>query len=129
LASSKAEQGDPDALTWKWLSDVIKQLGSDGMSSEESGDEEMTAVYRLRTMPWRRNITNELKLIDRQKDPQASCRKGPKPAKRIRLPNALPSARKPVEELPAAFYDSKWLSENPGTASKVPFQWKSILTT
>ncbi|KAI6104993.1 hypothetical protein EDD17DRAFT_1463787, partial [Pisolithus thermaeus] len=62
-----AEENEDDANAWKWLKDLTTTLGEHGMSSEESGIEnEVEVVLRVKTLPWRRSVEQELDLIDLQ---------------------------------------------------------------
>ncbi|KAG8212870.1 hypothetical protein J3R82DRAFT_11198, partial [Butyriboletus roseoflavus] len=53
-----------DARAWRFLHDTVKTLGTDGMSSEESGKDDMEPVFFTSVMPWQRDIARELRLID-----------------------------------------------------------------
>lgn len=64
MVELKIEQGSNNAPVWKFLSNVVMTLGSDEMSFDESGDEDMKMVFHTWMMPWRRNITRELNIID-----------------------------------------------------------------
>ncbi|KAG9315639.1 hypothetical protein JVU11DRAFT_3281 [Chiua virens] len=128
LAEVKAERDD-DAAVWAFLLDVVSTLGSDGTSSDESGDEDMEIAFHNHGMPWRRDIKRELNIIDiqRTQDKETFCQKGAKLTKRIRSGNALPSSRRPVMGLPQSFYDPLWLAENPDSASDKMFPWMHIV--
>ncbi|KAF9236395.1 hypothetical protein BU15DRAFT_63992 [Melanogaster broomeanus] len=100
-AMLRAERGEKDdALAWEFLNQVITTLGSDGMSSDESGQEDMEPVFFTRVMPWRRDIAKELKIIDtpRYLDSDILSPQGAKLAKHIRSTNS--TSRKAVQELP-----------------------------
>ncbi|KAI6011345.1 hypothetical protein EDC04DRAFT_2580541, partial [Pisolithus marmoratus] len=53
-------RGTRDVELWQWLSDVVDHLGTDGMSSEDSEEEDMQTIFRVRGMPWRCDIDKEL---------------------------------------------------------------------
>ncbi|KAF8591802.1 hypothetical protein K439DRAFT_1326519 [Ramaria rubella] len=56
---------ESDLPIWKWLEKLIKHLGADGMSSEESGNEgDMEDVLRMKAVPWCRDLENKLSIID-----------------------------------------------------------------
>ena len=64
----KHEEGAADVSAWQWMEQVLRHLGEDGMSSDESdveGELNMT-VFQVKMMPWRRNIDGELNIIDKQ---------------------------------------------------------------
>lgn len=99
-AELKVEKDGNDAPVWKFLLDIVTLLGSDGMSSDESGDENMEMVFHTRMMPWRRNITREVDIIDTQRtqDKDIFTSKGAKLAKHIRSGGT--SSRRPAAGLP-----------------------------
>ena len=61
--------GKQEGQAWRWLHDVVKKLGLDGMSSEESEgeSEELQPSLKVKTMPWRRDISHELVIVDKQR--------------------------------------------------------------
>ncbi|KAI5986063.1 hypothetical protein EDC04DRAFT_2913529 [Pisolithus marmoratus] len=121
-------QGTKDVELWQWLSDVIDHPGTDGMSSEDSEEEDMQTVFRVHSMPWRRDINKELRFIDsKHKDWSISSPKGAKPVKCIRPSNPFPSAHQPVCDLPATFYKPEWLEGNPTFKSDKVFQWLQFI--
>ncbi|KAH7917377.1 hypothetical protein BV22DRAFT_979951, partial [Leucogyrophana mollusca] len=62
------EEEAADAMVWEWLKDIVERLGEDGMSSEESSvEDEVDVVLRTKIMPWRRDISRELAIIDKQR--------------------------------------------------------------
>ncbi|KAG1726121.1 hypothetical protein EDD22DRAFT_740635, partial [Suillus occidentalis] len=62
------EDEDDDLPAWQWLQKLIKTLGDDGMSSEESDIEnDVECVLRVKNMTWRRGIERELSVIDNQR--------------------------------------------------------------
>ncbi|KAF9233650.1 hypothetical protein BU15DRAFT_66404 [Melanogaster broomeanus] len=127
-AMLRAERGEKDdVLAWEFLNQVITTLGSDRMSSDESGQEDMEPVFFTRAMPWRRDITKELKIIDTScyLDSDILSPQGAKRAKRIRSTN--PTSRKAVRELPRQLYSPTSLEQDEGIASKESLLWMSIL--
>lgn len=111
-----AEQSDgADLEHWRWLADVIQRLGKDGMSSEDSTDEtygeSITRICRPRIMKWRRQIEDELTIIDNQRhlDSDIYSTNGPRPAQRVRSHRNKESARGAVAGLPRSFYDNDWI--------------------
>lgn len=99
-----------DVGTWKFLLKVIKKLGIDGMSSEESDDDGM---FRVCLVPWRRDIAEYLQIIDNERslNRKQFPRQGSKAVIRKREANAPKSKRKATPGLPRSFYDNKWLEE------------------
>jgi hypothetical protein len=58
-----SEQGERSV--WGWLQQVIVMLGHDGMGSDESDMEDnIHIVYRVKPLPWRRNMKKEMDIID-----------------------------------------------------------------
>ncbi|KAF8882341.1 hypothetical protein CPB84DRAFT_1851318 [Gymnopilus junonius] len=69
-------------LYLEWLLDLVETLGEDGMSSDESeiDDRTATVIYRVKNMPWRRTISEEMDLIDKQRaTAHIFSKKGSKP--------------------------------------------------
>jgi hypothetical protein len=115
MVDLKNEEGSCDVKIWEWLLQLIQYLGADGMSSEESGvevnDEGIAQkVYRVKIMPWRRNINQELAIIDkaRLQDKDLYSEAGAKPVPRKRSEQNEASSRQPVCDLPRSFYDDSW---------------------
>jgi hypothetical protein len=101
---------------YEWLRDVVRTLGNDGTSSDESSvDEDGMSVYTVKRLPWRRNIEKELAIIDalRTQEQGIYTRRGSKPLKRIRDVHGPVSTREPVRGLPRIFYDAVWLQSEP----------------
>ncbi|TFK46535.1 hypothetical protein OE88DRAFT_1739412 [Heliocybe sulcata] len=99
LIEEKASSREPDIKGWKWLHELVMNLTEMGMSSEESDDENGVAVFRVRALPWRRDIEKEL-----------SLKRGAKPAKRVWGTHLL-SSRPPAVGLPRALYRDEWWNE------------------
>ncbi|KAI6136000.1 hypothetical protein F5141DRAFT_1208368 [Pisolithus sp. B1] len=120
--------GTKDKDVWQWLSKVIDHLGNDGMSSEDSEEEDMQTIFQVHGMLWRHDINKELQFIDsKHKDPAISSPRGAKPVKQIRPPNPLPSSCQAVHGLPVAFYKPQWLEKNPIVASDEVFNWTQFI--
>lgn len=127
IARAKTGDNAPDAAAWVWMKEMIENLGYEGMSSDESEveqeegeveDEEALLsranfAYRVKRMPWRKDITNELDIIDseRLKDRGTYRRQGSKPVPRRRDPNAPSTSRQAVPGLPIAFYNDTWYAK------------------
>src|SRR5882757_2984365 len=58
----KESEGTSDTPIWEWLRRLIKTLGEEGTSSDESEVDEQTGqtIYRVHKMPWRRNVEIEI---------------------------------------------------------------------
>ena len=52
---------------WEWLNKVLDFFGVDGMSSEESEEENNRTVFWVKIMYWRRDMVKYLDLIDAQR--------------------------------------------------------------
>jgi hypothetical protein len=119
----------------EWIHKVLRHLKADGMSSEETDNEGVTVVYRVKVMPWRRQgVVDVMEIIDNHKGAQSlvwtPC--GQKPAKRIRNNlTSYVSARRHVSSLPRALYDAEWLGKPSNSVtvnvSKEDFQWMQVL--
>jgi len=108
----KDEKGD--LAVWKWLLELMKCYGADGMSSEESSIEGMETIYRVKILVWRRNIEEYLKMIDGQRmqvGQDLFHTSGKTPTPRIRSQDSPKSERDPAVGLPAALYEEGWLEE------------------
>lgn len=135
LVKLKTEEKEDDVDAWKWLKDLITSLGEHGMSSEESGVEnEVEVVLRVKNLPWRRSIEQELDLIDLQRllDGDIFAPQGARPLRRIRAPRNPASARPAVKGLPIALYDRSWIAELSQRQlealhiADIPFPWMKI---
>jgi hypothetical protein len=129
-----------DTPIWKWLLRLIKALGEDGTSSDESEVDEQTGytIYRVHKMPWRRNIDFEVSMIDRLRfrDKDLFPNQGSKPSPRLRSDRNQDSLRKtPPKGLPKAVYNSEWIAKQSQRdrrklrISKEPFEWMSLRQT
>lgn len=130
LANLNIERGKTkEARTWEFLRDVVETLGTDGMSSDDSGLEDMAPILHTRAMPWRKNIQHELDIIDhsRSVDADIFSPRGAKATKRIRAHNPVLTSRSPVKNLPASFYNPIWIANHEEFASETDFTWMAIL--
>ncbi|KAI6123813.1 hypothetical protein EDD16DRAFT_1893927 [Pisolithus croceorrhizus] len=136
MVKSKSEAQDDDLQSWKWLRSLIKTLGEHGMSSEESSVENgVENVLRVKNMPWRRNIDQELEIVDFQRllDTDIFSPQGSKPLTRKRSPDNPSTTRDAVKALPLALYDGAWfaqLTERQIEALNVPqqtFSWMKVV--
>ncbi|KAF8573181.1 hypothetical protein K439DRAFT_1376215 [Ramaria rubella] len=85
--SKLARQATSDLPMWKWLEKLIKHLGADGMSSEESGNKGDTEdVLHVKAVPWCHDLENKLSIIDQQRmaDAEIFSPRGSRPTKRLR---------------------------------------------
>jgi hypothetical protein len=127
---SNVDRSDDIGL-WKWRLLVLEKLGADGMSSDDTSFEEgRGVVFRVRKMPWRREITGDLRAIEAARYANAHIfnRRGARPITRIRDTNMEASKREPVHGLPIPFYDHDWFVNEPHAElkyqiSKEGFTW------
>ena len=113
IIAIKSEDLDDDLPSWRWLQHLIKTLGEDCMSSEESSVENsVTNVLWVKNMDWQRNI-KELEIIDLQRviDKDIFSPQGSRPLPRKCAPDNPVTSRDPVMGLPKALYDGLWMSE------------------
>jgi hypothetical protein len=130
---------DKDLEAWRWLRDIIERLGVNGMSSEES-DVETNAeglervVYNVKLLVWRRDIEEELEIIDKCcQYAKANGTRGTTPHERRRRARNRQSNRDPVPGLPEILYDKEWLQKQSRQyreltlrVSKEEFQWLKL---
>src|SRR3981189_2557026 len=107
MVELKNEEGSCDVKIWEWLLQLIKYLGADGMSSEESGVEVndegiVEKVYRVKIMPWQRIIDQELAISDkaRLQDKDLYWEAGGRPGPRNASEQRRFSSRQPLCNLP-----------------------------
>jgi hypothetical protein len=112
------------------------------MSSDESDDdgsgelESFRLGFHVKKMPWRRDVTKELQLLDdeRMQSKAVFRRKGSKPAPRIRLPDGPRSTREAPKRLPRSFYNDDWFSSLDSREKRrlavpsVKFPWLNLVT-
>ncbi|TDL19961.1 hypothetical protein BD410DRAFT_841728 [Rickenella mellea] len=129
----KREEGAADASMWEWVESLLKELTEEGMSSDDSSDDDDYIVkFRPRTLPWRRNIDTVLNVIDRQYRKLTRGNRGPKLAPRKRTASGEPSSRKPVRGLPICLYNQRWLAKQSEQdvdklePSEKEFEWQDL---
>lgn len=97
---------------WDFLYQATRSLHSEGMSSDESGQEGSGPRYYIRIREWRsRALIPYLQLIDRDRrrvNGYGNNRPGRPARDRIRVAGGVVSKRKAVPELPINFYDETW---------------------
>lgn len=142
IVARKIEAGgsEEDITLWKWLALLLKRLGKDGMSSEESEVEEGSArgVYYVKKMPWRRpDVTKHVKFIDKQRDAANGLysRRGNAPVPRIiNIGNKGVSRRPAPPALPRTLYHEEWLQKQHAAdvaeldISDEKFPWREYYT-
>jgi hypothetical protein len=133
-----------DLRVWNMARNIILRLGTGGMSSEDSCEEDGEVVYRVKIMVWRRRMEQLLRLIDRQRidDSSMYTPRGSKGVKRLRIPEGTlesdwqwKTRRIHQEGLPEILYDPDWLQNIMGdrallsfTVSREEFQFFDILS-
>jgi hypothetical protein len=136
----KESEGASDTPIWEWLRRLIKTLGEEGTSSDESEVDEQTGqtIYRVHKMPWRRNVEIEISMVDKLRfhDKDLFSNKGSKPLPRTRSDRNQESSRKsPPKGLPRAVYSGEWVAKQSKLEkhrleiSKEPFEWISLRQT
>jgi hypothetical protein len=102
---------DGDLHVWKWLLELLKRYGSDGMSSDDTDTGDIGTIYRVKILVWRRNVDKYVQMIDNERKMSADlfAASGAKPVTRVRSPENPESERQPPTELPAALFDPDWL--------------------
>ena len=64
----KEEAEQDDTGIWKWLADIMRELGPDGTSSDKSRMEDgIKEVYYTKVILWRRELERELRIINEQR--------------------------------------------------------------
>jgi hypothetical protein len=102
---------DGDLHVWKWLLELLKRYGSDGMSSDDTDTGDIGTIYRVKILVWRRNVDKYVQMIDNERKMSADvfAASGAKPVTCVRSPKNPESARQPPTELPTALFDPDWL--------------------
>lgn len=110
--------------------ELLKELGEDGMSSDETDTEEgrdgaRRQVYRVRILPWRQPVEKILDAIDAT---HLTGTRGAKRHKRLRQKYYPPShkmhktmnvsSREPAKGLPIVLYNEDWLKCHTSTYIK-----------
>ena len=107
---------------WRWLQNVVETLGRDGTSSDESEGEpeDPGRVFTTKKMTWRRNMTKELTILDKERfqDKFIFRQKGSKPTPRIRRADGPETVRSAPHGLPRQFYDDDWYDALPMEAKR-----------
>lgn len=101
-----------DVHIWQWLETLLKKLGANGMSSEDT-DIGIDREYRVKLLLWRREMDDYLDMIDAQRYQGTGAGHAPagsKPIRRLRYQRTPPSTRDVPKKLPEALYDEKWLA-------------------
>lgn len=107
---------------WAFLYDIVRILGRDGMSSDESEPEEGRKVLRykrcrVKRRQWRsREIDDLMKLIDRErayKNAFGNDPAGTRPRVRIRPAHTISQNVWVPPFLPRNFYDTEWYDNLP----------------
>lgn len=133
-----ADSPEDELAIWTWLKELLDVLGADGMSSDESTTENLETVYRVKRLPWRREMASNLEKLDRVRilDKTLFNSQGHRPARRIRGDNNPVSDRKPKQGLPKALYNREWLDvqtedyrELTLSVSEKSFKWLNLMTT
>jgi hypothetical protein len=136
---NKVAEKAADVDIWKWVHKLIDRLGEDGTSSEESGIEDgpngPQAVYRVKIPPWRRNIEQELAIIDKLRVRSGIfSERGAQPVTRIRASNNPTSDRDAPKGWPRALYDNDWFNEKDEeyreltlNISEEDFKWMKVI--
>ncbi|KAI6145976.1 hypothetical protein BKA82DRAFT_4016137 [Pisolithus tinctorius] len=138
MVKLKSEVQDDDIQSWKWLQHLIKTLGEHGMSSEESSVENgVENILRVKNMPWRRNIDQELEIRDFQciLDTDVFSPQGSKPLTHKCAPDNPSTTCSAAKALPLALYNGAWiahLTKCEIEALDVPqqtFPWMKVVIT
>jgi hypothetical protein len=116
MLSIKAAEKAADTEIWKWLKELMNRLGEDGMSSEESDVEDGPngphSVYRVKKLKWRRDIEQELAIIDALRFKSGIfTERGAQPVARTRTRNNPTSDREAPKGWPRSLYDRDWFNE------------------
>jgi hypothetical protein len=108
---NRSSDGKVDSV-WDFLYQVTRFLRTEGMSSDESGQEGSGPPYYIKTREWRsRELLPYLQMIDRDRkriNAYGNNRPGNPPRERQRIATANVSNRKAIPGLPLNFYDKTW---------------------
>ncbi|KAF8588788.1 hypothetical protein K439DRAFT_1613290 [Ramaria rubella] len=137
MVALKKDAGAMEAIIWQWLLDMLKSLGQDGMSSEESDDETNDSIHSVlhpKNLPWRQHRRGTENLGYQQHlDRDIFAPQGAKPVQQIRSPRNPQTNRKPPAGFPKIFYNEEWLSdqtmhyvEKTLKVSSTKFSWMRI---
>jgi hypothetical protein len=101
---------------WKVTIEMVQQLGTAGMSSDESEVDAKTkkTTYRIRKRLWRSSeCKNRLIIIDADRNVTnalGGARAGNPARERVRGSNATVSERAPTDGCPKNYYSKMWVS-------------------
>ncbi|OCB91479.1 hypothetical protein A7U60_g1254 [Sanghuangporus baumii] len=116
------------AACWDFLGNMISTYGVDGMSSDETGDDE---TYHIKELLWRKGIEHYLNFINSHRS-EVVTGHGSGPRQRVRDGN-FTSERDAALKLPRILYDEKWLAiglykqdKVLNAISKDEFKWMEI---
>ncbi|KAK7046270.1 hypothetical protein R3P38DRAFT_2506982, partial [Favolaschia claudopus] len=105
-------QNLPDLAAWKRLREMLKYLGTAGMSSEEElqiahGRGKKT-VFRVKVCLWRAiDVSQYLWMIDERRKSVVTGKSGAPPVERLR--DGTPSTANPPTGLPRCLYNENWI--------------------
>jgi hypothetical protein len=137
MIDRRHEDPNGDLRSWKWLKNLIETLGVDGMSSDESDVENEQPVFRVKVLPWRRDVQQYWKIIDgcRFTDSGIFSPRGSKGVQRIRGVWGPSSTRDPAKGLPRSFYDDSWFGQKDDSYRRLtlnfsndPFEWLGMVS-
>ena len=76
---------ESDVAVWRFLEKVLDLLGHDGMSSEDTCDDLLETVFRVKVLEWQRPMDEHMEIIDKQRvlDQDLFSRQGSQPGKRL----------------------------------------------
>lgn len=124
------ERGDQDGLEmWQYVLKCLHKLRHEGMSDEESGEDEVDVrgqktqlrVRRVLVLVWRHPSFKDLfTLLDKTREVEASIfsEQGRPRLVRIRIEKQSNTPRMPPKHLPKSFFKPEWLTET----GKFPFK-------
>ena len=110
----KGDHQQGNLWIWMWLERLLERLGDQGMSSDESDEEGVEEVWRVRRMGWRQaEVEGYMDTIDMQPslDRELFRRHGSIGLRRIRGRHNPVTTRQAVARLPRSLYDGKWLGK------------------
>ena len=126
----------PERQGWGFLRFVVRTLGENGMSSDESDRERgFSLQFRMKRMPWRKDVTKELRFIDDEIQKDRTLAQQSKTVARVRSKDAPTTTREEVHGLPRSFYNNRWYSSlTKGQRSLVNAQtdereWLNVVAT
>lgn len=110
----KIHKREPDVATWQRLMDVMGELDTAGMSSEEEDEIEdggvPTKMYKVKVCEWRApEIADYLRIIDSQTRKYDKQQPGTRRSLRVWVEEE-PTSRAP-KGLPRCMYNDEWLKK------------------